>query len=75
MPSWRDVTDYFSASERHYKDVYLAICMVFDEILEVSLFSSLTDSYEIYFSYNRFFGIIYVNEQEARAEYKIIRNK
>ena len=37
MPSWRDVTDYFSASERHYKDVYLEICMVFDEILEVSL--------------------------------------
>ena len=51
MKSWRNVTETFSEKQRHYKDVYLEICWVFDEILEVSLFSSKVDLYEIYFSY------------------------
>ena len=40
MNEWVNVTDSFSESQRHYKNTYLEICEVFDEVVEVSLFSS-----------------------------------
>ena len=50
MKEWVNVTETFSERQRHYKNVYLEICEVCDEKVEVSLFSSEEDSYEIYFS-------------------------
>ena len=63
MKSWKNVTETFSDKQRHYKNIYLETCEVYDEVLEVSLFSSIVDSYEIYFSYGKFYGIIYVDEE------------
>jgi len=75
VQSWNNVTGTFSDKQRHYKDTYLEICEVFDEILEVSLFSSEIDLYEIYFSYKKFYGIIYVEKENATEKYKIIKNE
>jgi|GEM_PF-6088848 len=57
---WNNVTGTFSDKQRRHKNLYLETCEVYGEILEVSLFSSTIDSYEIYFSYGKFYGIIYV---------------
>lgn len=38
MYQWVNVTDTFSGSQRYYKNTYLEICEVFDEVVEVSLF-------------------------------------
>lgn len=40
MYIWKDVTEFFSESQRYYKDCYLEIDEVYDECVEVSLFSS-----------------------------------
>ena len=65
MKSWRNVAGTFSDKERCFKNMYLETCEVYDDLLEVSLFSSAVDSYEIYFSYGKFYGIIYVEEENA----------
>ena len=65
MNEWVNVTDSFSESQRHYKNTYLEICEVFDEVVEVSLFSSEKDPYEIYFSFGIMYGIVYAGEGEA----------
>ena len=65
MNQWMDATNTFSDAQRHYKNTYLEICEVFDEVLEVSLFSSIEDPYEIYFSFGIMYGIVYVKEEEA----------
>jgi len=75
MSSWRNVTETFSDEHRHYKSLYLEVCEVYDEILEVSLFSSAVDSYEIYFSYGRFHGIIYVEQEEATSKYEAVKKE
>ena len=75
MKSWNNVTETFSDKQRHYKDMFLETCEVFDEILEVSLFSSTVDSYEIYFSYGIFYGIIYVEEENAAEKYETVKNE
>ena len=64
--SWENVTDAFSEEERHYNGKYLEICEVYDKI-EVSLFSSQEDLYEIYLSFGRFYGIVYVEKEKAYA--------
>ena len=58
MKRWENITETFSDEQRHYKNMYLETCEVYDEIIEVSLFSSMVDSYDIYFSYGIFYGII-----------------
>nr|WP_300836768.1 hypothetical protein [uncultured Acetatifactor sp.] len=60
MNQWVNVTDTFSESQRHYKNTYLEICEVFDEVVELRLFSSEEDPYEIYFSFGIMYGIVYV---------------
>ena len=75
MKSWENVTETFSDKQRHYKDVYLESCEVYDEILEVSLFSSIVDSYEIYFSYGKFYGIIYVEKENAVEKFETVKNE
>ena len=75
MKRWRNVTETFSNKQRHYKNMYLEICEVYDEILEVSLFSSIVDSYEIYFSYGIFYGIIYIEKENAVEKYETVKNE
>jgi hypothetical protein len=68
MNKWVDVTSSFSEESRHYKDLYMEINEVYDGVVEVSLFSCEEGSYEIYFSYGRFYGIIYVDEINAHEK-------
>lgn len=65
MNQWVNVTDTFSESQRHYKNTYLEICEVLDEFVEVSLFSSIDDPYEIYFSFGIMYGIVYAEKENA----------
>ncbi len=65
MKQWVDVTDTFSESRRHYKDTYLEICEVFDDVVELSLFSSEVGPYEIYFSFGIMYGIVYAEKRDA----------
>ena len=37
MNQWADVTSTFSESQRHYKNAYLEICKVFDEVVYQSI--------------------------------------
>ena len=78
MYTWKNVTETFSESQRHYKDCYLEIDEVYDEHVEVSLFSSQKGPYEIYVSYGRMYGIIYAEAAKAEAkreEVKIVLEK
>ena len=68
MYIWKDVTEFFSESQRYYKDCYLEIDEVYDECVEVSLFSSQKGLDEIYVSYGRMYGIIYAEAEEAEAK-------
>ena len=73
MASWKNVTNTFSEKRRHYMNTYLEICEVYDEAVEVSVFSSESQSYEIYVSYGRMYGIIYSNAEEAYAKLEEIK--
>ena len=75
IKGWENVTETFSDAQRHYKNMYLETCEVYDEIVEVSLFSSIVDSYEIYFSYGRFYGIIYVDKENAVEKYEKVKKE
>lgn len=65
MKKWVDATQEFSEEERHYNNTYLEICEVYDEQMEVSLFSSSIKPYEIYFKYDIFYGIIYTDAENG----------
>lgn len=65
MNQWVNVTDTFSELRRHYKNTYLEICEVLDETVEISLFSSVADKYEIYFTFGIMYGIVYVEKENA----------
>lgn len=73
MYTWKNVTKSFSESQRHYKDCYLEIDEVYDERVEVSLFSAQKRLYEIYVSYGCMYGIIYAEAEEAEAKRKEIK--
>ena len=75
MKNWDNVTETFTEKQRHYNKMYLETCEVYDEILEVSLFSSSVESYEIYFSYGKFYGIIYVEKENAVEKYETVKNE
>lgn len=75
MYKWEDVTNTFSEKARHYKNTYLEIDEVYDEVVEVSLFSSKDDLYEIYVSYGIMYGIIYVEEEKAHAKREEIKTE
>lgn len=78
MKKWKNVTGFFSEAERHYKDGYLEIDEVYDDQVEVSLFSSQKGPYEIYVSYGDMYGIIYADAREAelkREEVKKVLEK
>ena len=65
MMKWKNVTDTFSEKQRYYKEKYLEIDEVYDDALEVSVFSAVDGPYEIYFSYDKFYGIVYAKEENA----------
>ena len=75
MSKWENVTDYFSEDAKHYKNTYLEISEVYDDVVEVSLFSSEEDPYEIYFSYGIFYGIIYADAENAVAKREEVKKE
>lgn len=68
MAEWKDVTEHFSEEQRHYNGKYLEQDEVYDETVEVSIFSADDGSYEIYFGFEHFYGIVYA---EAEKVYEI----
>jgi len=75
LGKWTNVTETFSENQRYYSNTYLEICEVYKEQLEVSLFSSEVESYEIYFSYGRLYGIIYVEKKDAVLKYEEVKKE
>lgn len=75
MPEWKDVTESFSEKKRHYKNTYMEINEVYDGVVELSLFSSEEGPYEIYFSYGKFYGIIYVDAEQAYSKREEVKNE
>lgn len=73
MGIWRNVTDTFSEERRHYSNIYLEICEVYDEAVEVSIFSADNNQYEIYVSYGIMYGIIYCSQEEAYEKFEEIK--
>lgn len=73
--TWKNVTESFSEKERHYKDTYLEIDELYDDTIEVSLFSSQEGLYEIYLSYGIMYGIIYVEEENADSKCQEVKNE
>lgn len=75
MSKWVNVTECFSEKQRHYKNTYLEVDWVYDDVVEVSLFSSFEDPYEIYVRYGIMYGIIYVDEEHAYQKYEEIKKE
>ena len=75
MYTWRDVTETFSEDQRYYKDTYLEIDEVYNEEVEVSLFSTQEGPYEIYVSYGIMYGIIYVDADEAEGKREEVKKE
>ncbi|NLB20368.1 MAG: hypothetical protein GX829_05995 [Clostridium sp.] len=75
MCDWKNMIDFFSEDERYYKNTYLEINEVYDEQIEVSLFSSRDEPYEIYFSYGIFYGIIYVDGKKAHSKREEVKSE
>ena len=75
MKEWVDVTNFFTEEKRHYKNLYMEINEVYDDLIEVSLFSSEEDLYEIYFSFGIMYGIIYVKAEEAYLKREEIKEE
>lgn len=73
MARWENVTNTFSEERRHYLNTYLEKCEVYDGTVEVSIFSSESQPYEIYVSYGRMYGIIYSNAEDAYAKFEEIK--
>lgn len=69
---WENKTDEFTEQQRHYKDKYLEICNVYNDEVEVNLYSSC-DDYEIYINYGIMFGISYVSKANAYQRFEEIK--
>lgn len=65
MLKWENKTDTFDEEQRYYKNIYLEICEVYDEFLEVSIFSAMDGTFEIYVSFGSLYGIVYADNEEA----------
>ena len=72
---WKDVTNYFTEEQRHYKNTYLEIDYVGNDKIELGLYSSKDDLYEIYVNFDIMFGIVYVKEEDANKIFYEIKNK
>lgn len=72
---WKDVTNYFTEEQRHYKNTYLEIDYVGNDKIELGLYSSTDSLYEIYVSFGFMCGIVYVKKEEANKIFYEIKNK
>lgn len=70
---WKNVTDKFTKEQRYYNNKYLEIDEVYDDKVEVSLFSTETNDYEIYISYDIMYGIIYVEKEKAYSLFEEVK--
>ncbi|WP_373217780.1 hypothetical protein [Ruminococcus sp. 5_1_39BFAA] len=75
MMKWENVTHTFTEEQRHYKETYLEICEVYDGAVEVSLFSAVGAPYELYLSYGRMYGIVYVEKENADIKREEIKKE
>jgi len=75
MSKWVDVTNTFSDKSRYYKNLFLEICEVYDNVVELSLFTSTEEPYEIYFSYDIFYGIVYVEATTAHEKFSEMKKE
>lgn len=75
MLKWENKTDSFAEEQRHYKNTYLEICEVYDNYLEVNLFSVMDGTYEIYVSYGGMYGIVYAGEEEVNTLHDKIKTE
>ena len=75
MKKWRNVTEFFSEEQRHYKSMYLEIDEVYDDVVEVSVFSSKDEPYEIYISYDILYGIIYADAKDAYIKFEEVKKE
>lgn len=73
MGNWRNVTNTFSEERRHYLNTYLEICEVYDDAVEVSIFSSDSSPYEIYVSYGIMYGIVYCDKEAVYKKFEEIK--
>ena len=66
MVEWKNVTDTFSEEQRHYNGKYLEIDEVYNDEVEVSVFSADDEPYEIYLMMNRMkFISVMINTMES----------
>lgn len=72
---WKDVTDYFTEEQRHYKNTYLEIDYVGNDKIEVSLFSAKDALYEIYINFGKMYGIVYAEKEKAYDTYYEIKDE
>ena len=72
---WEDKTESFTEEQRHYRSTYLEICEVYDNAVEVSLFSVVDKPYEIYVSYGSMYGIVYADKQESGQIHEQIKEE
>ena len=72
---WQDVTNYFTEEQRHYKNTYLEIDYVGNDKIELGLYSSENDLYEIYVSFGLICGIVYAKKEEANKIFYEIKDK
>ena len=73
IAEWKNVADTFSEEQRDYNGKYLEIDEVYNDEVEVSVFSADDEPYEIYFNYDIFYGIVYAEKEkvyEIRDEMK-----
>lgn len=75
MKEWVNVTECFSEEQRQYRNKYLEVDWVYDDVVEVSLFSSQVDPYEIYVCYGIMYGIIYVGKENAYQKYEEVKKE
>ena len=72
-PEWISRIDYFSLEDRHYKDSFLEICEVYDDKVEVDLFSREDpNDWEIYIIFGYMTGLVKTSkDKEAKKREEI----
>ena len=75
MLEWKDVTDSFTEPSRHWKGRYLELCEVAKGLIELSLFSSPHDSWEVYVNYGKMYGVSYVDADNAVAHRNAMKSE
>lgn len=72
---WEDVIDNFSEEQRHYNGKYLEISEVYDNSVEIQLYSHPYKDFEIYLNYGKMFGVIFISKEIAYERYQEVKNE